>query len=462
MKRKRVFIAIAFGTSVRDVLRTDILGKLKQQPNLDIVVFMQELNESIIEEFGSFNVSFEKIKPFTPSLWERILLNLHRALLREKCRSIDIGNTAGDTSSIDKISPFVKLLRTFISYKRFTKIIFFLYRFAKVPKLYNSEFDKYSPDLVVVTRVLNYSQDYPFLRVAASRKIPVIGLVSSWDNLTSKAFFPFNISSLVVWNEVMKAEAMSLFDFPEDKIFISGIPRYDIFFQKLDLISKVDFCRKMGLDLNKKIILYCTGSAQTGPSKLGPSPQPYIAKFIAESINQGFFDMPVQLLIRLHPQANPNDYLMLNEFASQVVIHMPGRTSNFHDRLFSQKDDIEFAESLYYCDVLLNLASTATIDGAVFNKPIVCENIDLWGYKDIYSSVQRFYEFDHFAKLGETNGFDLVRTKEELIAKINFLLENPLYKEFERKKIVEQQCYYSDGKSGLRVAEHIIKTLNED
>jgi CDP-glycerol glycerophosphotransferase (TagB/SpsB family) len=162
----------------------------------------------------------------------------------------------------------------------------------------------------------------------------------------------------------------------------------------------------------------------------------------------------------MHPQANPNDYNLLSEFSNNVVVHTPGSKSNFQDRLFTKKDDIEFVESLTYCDVLINLASTVTIDAAVFDKPIICENIDLWGYQDIYSSIQKFYEFDHFAKLSETNGFDIVRSIEELVERINFLFSNPTYKHSERQKIVEQQCYYMDGKSGYRTANHILEVLD--
>ena len=73
------------------------------------------------------------------------------------------------------------------------------------------------------------------MRTADYLKIPVIALVSSWDNLTSKAFFPFSLRRLIVWNNVLKNEAISLFDFPENKISVTGVPRYDLFFRKKDI-----------------------------------------------------------------------------------------------------------------------------------------------------------------------------------------------------------------------------------
>ena len=47
MKKKKIFLAIAFGTSVRDVLRNDTYRILKSRPDLDIVIFAQDVNEKM-------------------------------------------------------------------------------------------------------------------------------------------------------------------------------------------------------------------------------------------------------------------------------------------------------------------------------------------------------------------------------------------------------------------------------
>ncbi len=104
-QRKTIFLGIAFGTSVRDVLRTDTFRTLKAQKDIDIVVFLQDTTISIQEEIGGENVYIEKLYDFEPTKWERMVLHIHRALLREKCRTIDLGNTGADTNTIDKITP---------------------------------------------------------------------------------------------------------------------------------------------------------------------------------------------------------------------------------------------------------------------------------------------------------------------------------------------------------------------
>ncbi len=460
-KRKSVFLGIAFGTSVRDVLRTDTFRKLRRQKNIDIVVFLQDTSEEIKNEIGASNVFIEKLHDYEPNWWEKLILHFHKTLLREKCRTIDLGNTGADTSAIDKLTPFVKFLRLILSFHAITKIIFWLYSLNKKPTLYAEQFQKYNPDLVVVTRVLNFSRDYPLLRMAANLKVPVISLVSSWDNLTSKGFFPFQLNSLVVWNDVIKNEAIDLFNFPTEKIVVTGIPRYDFFFNLTKFSPKEEFCNKFGLDPNKRIILYGTGSATTGRTPMdATSPEPEINAFIAEKMNEGCFGNDVQLIVRLHPQANPESYKILDGVPN-VYVHVPGKIASFQDRLFSASDDQEFAESLNYSDVVINLNSTITIDAAVFNVPIICINYDHRGNRPFRYSVLRMYEFDHYAKLLKTGGFRLANSKEDLLDAINEALMNPSILEEGRKRILEQQCHFTDGKAGERTADHLIEFLSK-
>jgi CDP-glycerol glycerophosphotransferase (TagB/SpsB family) len=190
------------------------------------------------------------------------------------------------------------------------------------------------------------------------------------------------------------------------------------------------------------------------------SPQPKVAEWIANSINYGSLKtFNCQLLIRLHPQANPDHYKHLIE-KENVVVHVPGQKSEFQDRLFSLEDDLDFASTMFHADVMINMASTVTIDAAVFDTPIICECIDLFGKRDIKNSIYRFYAFDHFSKLSENNGFELVRTLESLDDQIKFCLDNPLHKKEGRSRIVDQQCVYRDGKSGYRTASYILEVLD--
>ena len=460
---KTVFIAIAFGTSVRDVLRNDTFLKLKERKDLRIVVLAPQVNDAkFVEEFSGENVEFEPLVKFKASFAERILFLLHRASLRDKSRTIDLGNTSGDTAGINKVTPLVRLLKKMLGEKKFLDLIHWGYKTFTSSKLYEEYFDKYNPDLAVVTRVLNYSMDYPVLRMASKKGVPVISCVSSWDNLTSKGFFPFSIESLVVWNEILSSEAQDLFFFPKKDIFISGIPRYDLFFRREGFDTKENVFKRFGLDPDKKLILYGTGSKTTGRTKIDPvTPEPEIVEFIADSIDNGQIKGPAQLLVRLHPQANPDHYKRL-EGRENVVVHIPGRDVSFQDRLFSKRDDVEYAESLLYSDLIINFGSTVSIDAAVFDRPIICVNFDFRGKRPYRYSMTRLYEFDHYRKLVELGGIRLPKSREELVGDINAYLENPDLDKAGRQNIVDKQCHYADGQSGARIANHILSFLFAD
>ncbi|MCG9881414.1 MAG: CDP-glycerol glycerophosphotransferase family protein, partial [Bacteroidia bacterium] len=393
------------------------------------------------------------------NIFENYLLHFHRATLRDICKTIDLGNTAGDTYWLDKFTPLARFLVKAFGRKRVNSLIYFLYKILSPAKSYKSQFLDYKPDLVIVTRVLNYSKDYPILRMADKLKVPAISLVSSWDNLTSKGFYSFSINKIVVWNNVLKEEAMSLFGYPEKDIFVSGIPRYDSFFNYEPKISKKEYCLKMGLDPNKKIILYGTGSATTGRTSIDlVSPEPEIADFIVDNINNGKIEN-AQLIVRLHPQAEVNSYEFLKNKLN-LVLQIPGKSTSFQDRLFSKTDDDDFANTLYFSDVVVNLGSTISIDAAVFDKPIICIFYDFRGLRPFEKSVKRLYHFDHYHKLLKTNGIKLSDSNEVLIEDINTYLNNPKLLVNERFEMVKQQCFYTDGKSGERVADFLINYLS--
>ena len=112
-----------------------------------------------------------------------------------------------------------------------------------------------------------------------------------------------------------------------------------------------------------------------------------------------------------------------------------------------------------HSDVVVNLASTITIDAALFDTPIICINFDFFGQRKLKHSVKKFYQFDHYAKLAKTKGFTLANSLDDLVNKINYQLSNPNHLKPERLDIVKQQCMYTDGKSGARIAKFLLHSI---
>ena len=331
-------------------------------------------------------------------------------------------------------------------------------RLSNFSRDYKEIFNHHNPDLVIVTRVLRGSPDYPILKEAALRKISVVALVSSWDNFTTKGFFPFGVKKLVVWNQIMKEEAEELFGFPTKDIFISGIPRFDNYFNLNDKRSKEVFFKAHDLDIRKKLITYTTGNKSLVlPPGDKTSAEVDIAIEIASAITKGSIK-DAQLLVRLHPLADESDYAPLINM-KHVKIQIPGKKNSFIDRLFSKDDDRLLAETLIYSDVILNVASTITIDAAIFDTPSISISYDPRGELPTEFSVKRIYEYEHYRKLIKTGGVNIAASPVEMIDKIKEYILKPSLNSDKRAAIVKQQCDYIDGRSGYRVANFILEHL---
>jgi len=116
--QKTIFIAIAFGTSVRDVLRNDTFQLLRSQKSIRIVIFAIDTSQRFQNEFGGENIYFEPLTQFKPTILERVLYHFHRAILRDRCRTIELGNLTGNTKTLDKFTPFARFCLKVFFFKR--------------------------------------------------------------------------------------------------------------------------------------------------------------------------------------------------------------------------------------------------------------------------------------------------------------------------------------------------------
>lgn len=457
---KTLFLAIPYAVAVRDVLRSGTLEILAADPEVRVVVLVPRGSlESLSAEFRRERVAFEPLEPFKASLTERLLYHFNRGLLHEKCRTIQLGNVHGVTWSLRAAVPIARAARALLGERRVVRAMAWCFRHLTPTRLYADLFAKHRPDLVVVSRVLNYSMDYPVMKRAQVEGVPVVVLVSSWDNLTSKGFFAFDAARLVVWNEVMKAEAVDLFHYPPERVAVSGIPRYDVFFRTEGRPSREAFLSGLGLDPSKRLVTYATASATTGLGPQDPvTPEPEICEFLADAIASG--RLPgAQLLIRLHPQAKPEQYASLLP-RPDVTVQIPGAASTFVDRLFSPDDDRAFADLMRHSDVVVNLVSTVALDAVACDTPVVCVGFDFRGPRPYLESVRRYYDFDHYAKLGATGCYRLAGSREELLDEVARYLGDRSLDGEARRRARDLYCVHTDGTAGRRVGEEVLRTLH--
>ena len=88
--------------------------------------------------------------------------------------------------------------------------------------------------VLMVTRCTVGGFEPDILKVAHRLDLPSVMVVSSWDNLTSKAIIREHPDRLIVWNATQVREAVEHHGIPADRVLALGAPSFDRFFDELE------------------------------------------------------------------------------------------------------------------------------------------------------------------------------------------------------------------------------------
>ena len=244
------------------------------------------------------------------------------------------------------------------------------------PDVHSDVFEKYRPDLLVVSSLGTFDYDQFLMREARSRGIPSVSVVLSWDNTTTRGMPGAVPDHVVAWTGEMKKELINQNDIPPQKIFVGGIAHFDHYYKEGTFLTKKELCKRLGLDKDKKILFFVTKSPN------GYAWNAEIAEMILRSINDKI-SVPCQLLTRLHPiyyRRNNGKYLFQN-FLDQFYslkknyngfsLNEPDMGSENMNYLMPQEEINLLASILKHSDVMINIFSTLNLEASIFDIPIV-------------------------------------------------------------------------------------------
>ncbi len=438
---RTVFITCFTGLISRNILATDAFWRLKNHPDLRIVLIAPESRRAELEdEFGAPNVAVEGVlvPPLKGTDW--ILWVLATNLLNTNTRRVQrLARLAYDRSWFKY---FVSLYLSWLGRARALRTLFrfFVARFAKTQG-YQYLFERYRPDLLFATDVYTFP-DVKLMLIAKRRGVKTVGMVRSWDNPTSKTLLMFIPEKLVVNTERIREEAVRLGDVPAERITVVGIPHYERYRSQERTLREV-FFRKLSLDPRKPLILF------TPPSDNYLKEDP-ITPVALEALAR----VGAQVLVRF-PLVGDVE-LAGFKLPPDMVFDEPGKSPDFTEVHLSREADRHLADSIYHSDFVVTWASTMIIDAAVFGKPIILIGFDA-APRPYAKSITRYYDYDHQQRILETGGARLVKSPKELIDWCRRYLENPKIDKEGRARIVTEYCGKLDGKSGERLAAYLLQ-----
>jgi hypothetical protein len=126
----------------------------------------------------------------------------------------------------------------------------------------------------------------------------------SWDNLSTKGGLHVQPDRMFVWNEWQRTEAAELHDFPRERAVATGAPRFDTFIALSPVTTREAFCKPLGFDPKRPILMYL------GSSKfvVTNSELPFIRTWVdaircasEEAVRES------NILIRPHPDVKATD-----------------------------------------------------------------------------------------------------------------------------------------------------------
>lgn len=443
------------GGTARNILQTDCYKLLKESGNRLVILTPAFEDERFLNEFSAPNVFFENLIEPKWTLWDNFLIGWHKGLVyNDSTKKRDLYGIYNP-----KEGNFFKYLIKKILFFPLSKISWlkeffrWLDGLARKNKHYGAIFDKYNPDLVFATSIMEDTDSF-IIKEAKARGIKTIGMPKTWDN-TSKMVFRAKTDKLIVWGEFSKEEATRFQNYKPEDIAMCGIPQFDFYKNSNYLMPREDFCEMLGLDKNKKIILFCSEGKTTKHDG-------EIAEMIAGFINNKKLISEASLFIRPHFIYSNDEKKFEKVSKCQNVVLDGGYKFSpvFRDKWDYSKEQIKkFTNIIFHSDIVVTSYSSISLDAAAFDKPII--NIAFDGYKKIpyKESMVHWYKMEYYKRVVESGGVWMADNETELLNALNGYLRNSRLLEVGRRKLRDCFMYKLDGKSGIRLANIILDNL---
>lgn len=454
---KTIFFMFSRGIVARNILRTDVFKILKEQQNVRLILFVpRNIPNYFREECASPRVILEESDDISYGVFRRkIFMSLLNNLVYTETSKF-MNRYAGRVRRRGHSYPiylFLHLLYSAISRLRFLKPVFrFLEYYLYPDKFFDSYFEKYRPDLVVATTVMS-KRDIALMKGARRHRVPTVGLTRGWDNL-DRLFMPFVPDKLVVQNSLMRERAERLHLVARERIFVAGLPQFDLYNDKSIYKPREEFLRSLGLDPARKVILYGS-EGQWAPNDEA------IVRIIYRMISNNELAVPCSLIIR--PHFSDVYEHRFDEFKNKpnVFLEHDFRMTKFFTDMWDppREEMVRFGNELNCMDVMITFISTITLEGAIFDKPVI--NIDFYApdEPDQGPYFGRWYGASHYQDILNTQGVRLAKSEEHLKQLLNTYLTKPETDRENRKLLVKTMCGDLDGRAGERIANFIISQL---
>ncbi len=290
-------------------------------------------------------------------------------------------------------------------------------------------------DVIMITS-LDHPKDQQILYTCKKNGIPIVVLVHSWDNLTSHGFLSTIPDRLLVWNQFMRADAITYHNIPDNIIEVVGVPHCELYRTLAKTAQRSDLETRLQIDPHCKIITYACNVEWCVPD------EKEFIDFLINQLTAGKFGSAV-LIIRLHPtEPRCKEYPYLFDFEKSPV-RLDSADSGFaaqHTGTVGDQTSIKhFVELMRFSDVVINYASTISLDAILFDTPVICPLFNFKLPTGAWNSARALH-FDscHYTRVVQSGAVSLPEDMDQLLSAVIESLDLPERLRAERAEIANK------------------------
>lgn len=458
-----VFVSVPHGTSAGNMLRAGgLLDRLQEFDRTLQMVLLSPMarDAAFVKEFERPGVRIIDQPPHVPAGLEARLLSLVQAafLSRGRTESVRIRMMEARASGIIRWLPMKAVIgRVLTRLGSGSGSPYALSdRLVSHPEM-ERLFDEHQPVLVVCANPGLVFSEVPLMRTARRRGVTCMVIDASWDNFTNKLLPVRQADRLVVWNDLIKTQAITLHGYRPDAVRVAGAPQFDVHFKPQLRATREEFFQRIGADPSRKLIVITTT-----PRALYRH-HDHVLRVLVQAIERGPLS-GAQVLVRLHPRDEVEAY---REFAGvpHVIIEKPFRdTVTVADGLaidVMPEHQRHLGDTLCHADVVVNVASTITIEACIFDTPVVNISFDGPEEEPYVRSARRYYQFTHYVNITNRQAVRVAESPGAMVEAVARYLADPTLDAEGRRQVVADQCQFTDGRSASRVIAAVLDELGK-
>ncbi|MFH1385237.1 MAG: hypothetical protein ABIH47_09815 [Candidatus Omnitrophota bacterium] len=472
MRQKTIFIATHQGFTTRYLLQTDILARLKEYGHRIVIISPNSNDENFRNDYVSENVfieqfNYKKIYTIRDTFLYQFFTQTRRfifpdgldiATLRDKEKAVRYNLNKKPIKQRIVLLTTLWLAALCRKYRLLRVLFLQIERLLFSKKFHQKIFDYYKPDMLILADVGTIDISNFIMREAKAHNVPVVSIVLSWDNLTAKGIGGVKPDYAVAWNSNMKDELMRYHEVPSERIFVGGIPHFDLYFKPCFPISETEFRNMFGLVEGKKILFYGTAS----PSSFRENVR--ILRLLIEGIRDGRVLEPVQVIVRPHPVY----YIRSTETIKEEATAIEALCEQNRDIIRLNKPQVRqrkigcempiadqkiLGAILKHSNVFLNQFSTLMLEAAIFDLPII--NIGFDNFRNIEMKSTELQFRTHLSRVLDTGFARMAESEAQLFELINLYLRDSSCDREKRKVIRENEGGSHKGSAGNAIAYYL-------